>query len=229
MTDPAGSRDVDLSRDEGGGEVSLRKEAAGPAGPATAAGREPAGSAGGAGAAAGSDGAGSEVVAGPQPDRRRRTPQLVAAVTVIAVLLAALTGVLAVREVRARETADARTQGLAAGRNAAQKLLSFDYRHLDQDFAAGRALATGQFAKDYQKTTEQGVSATAKQYQVVLSAQVVQAAVANASPGQAVILAFVNQTTTSQLLKTPRVDQNRVRLTMREVDGSWKVAKLEAL
>ena len=140
-----------------------------------------------------------------------------------------MTAALGVRLVQQRQTAEARKTGLAAARTAAQTLLSFDYRRLDQDFQAGRALTTGQFAADYQRTTEQGVAATAKQYQVVLAAEVVQAGVALAERNRVVVIAFVNQTTQSQLLKQPRVDQNRVRMTMRKVGNTWRVEKLEAL
>jgi len=50
------------------------------------------------------------------------------------------------------------------------------------------------------------------------------------TPGQADvrILVFVDQRTTSAKLERPQVDQNRVILTMSQVDGRWLVSKIEA-
>ena len=42
------------------------------------------------------------------------------------------------------------------------------------------------------------------------------------------ILLFVDQRTTSAKLGRPQVDQNRVILTMSQVDGRWLVSKVEA-
>ncbi|WP_204269093.1 hypothetical protein, partial [Klebsiella aerogenes] len=46
-----------------------------------------------------------------------------------------------------------RGQALAAARQAAPVVLSYDYRHLDRDFAAARARLTGHFRDEYRKTT----------------------------------------------------------------------------
>jgi Mce-associated membrane protein len=43
------------------------------------------------------------------------------------------------------------------------------------------------------------------------------------------VLLFVNQTTTSTRLDGPRVDLNRVRLTLVQVDGSWRLNNVVAL
>ena len=42
------------------------------------------------------------------------------------------------------------------------------------------------------------------------------------------ILLFVDQRTTSAKLGRPQVDQNRVILTISQVDGRWLVSKVEA-
>jgi Mce-associated membrane protein len=51
-----------------------------------------------------------------------------------------------------------------------------------------------------------------------------------ATPDRVVVLAFVNQTTTSSRLQRPQVDQNRVELTMvRSASGRWLVAGVRAM
>ena len=50
-----------------------------------------------------------------------------------------------------------------------------------------------------------------------------------AAQNKVVVLLFVNQTTTSTRLDGPRVDLNRVRLTLVKVDGRWLVNKVVAL
>jgi Mce-associated membrane protein len=43
------------------------------------------------------------------------------------------------------------------------------------------------------------------------------------------VLLFVNQTTTSTRLDGPKVDLNRVVLTLDRVDGKWLVSKVVGL
>ena len=93
-------------------------------------------------------------------------------------------------------------------------ILSYDYRHLDADFAAARKALTGSFASDYRATTSKMVRPGAEQYHVVVKAEVAAESVVSATADQVVVLLFVNQTTTSTRLDGPRVDLNRVRLTL---------------
>lgn len=162
----------------------------------------------------------------PRP-RVTRTAAL--ALGLLTLALATLTTVLAVALHRSAQTAEARRAALAAARASATDVLSYDYRHLDADFAKARKHLTGAFRGQYDKTTASVVAQTAPQFQVVVAARVEAAGVKSASPDRAVVLVMVNQTTTSTKLPVPRVDQNRARLTMAKVDGRWLVARVEAL
>jgi len=73
------------------------------------------------------------------------------------------------------------------------------------------------------------VKPLAVQNQAVVMAAVSEVSVMS-TPDQASvkILAFVDQRTTSAKLQRPQVDQNRVILTMLQVDGRWLVSKVEA-
>lgn len=130
----------------------------------------------------------------------------------------------------AERTGQARTQAVAAARNAAPVILSYDYRHLDRDFTAARTHLTGTFRDTYARTTRTVVTPTATKYQGVVTATVAAGpAVVSATPDKVVVLLFVNQVTDSTRLSAPRLDLNRVRMTLTRIAGGWKVSAVDAL
>jgi Mce-associated membrane protein len=152
---------------------------------------------------------------------------LVAALVTLALVLTA--GLLALRARGEDHVDQARTAALAAAEAHAVDLLSYDYRHLDRDFARARRVLTGSFADDYAHTTESVVRPTAEQVKAVVTADVAASSVVRASPNRVVVLLFVNQTTTSTRLEGPKVDLNRVQMRLDRVDGQWLVSKVVAL
>ena len=153
------------------------------------------------------------------------TVATVAALCVLAVLL----GYLAF-EVRERARADtARTEALETARDAARLLFSYDHTKLDEDFAAGLELTTGEFREEYQRTTQEVVRPVAEQYDAVVEAEVVDAAVVQASPDQVTALVYVNQTTTSTRVEGPKIDQSRVRMQLVKDGDEWLVSSVDAL
>ncbi|MET7915118.1 hypothetical protein ABZU45_04095 [Streptomyces avermitilis] len=159
--------------------------------------------------------------------------------TTLCVLLVACLVAAAVLGWRYREGAraeQARGQALAAARQAAPVVLSYDYRHLDRDFAAARARLTGHFRDEYRKTTTTVVGPTARKYHGVVKATVAAptggspaASVISASADRAVVLLFVNQVTTSTQVSGSRVDLNRVRMTVALTSHGWRVSGVDAL
>jgi Mce-associated membrane protein len=136
-----------------------------------------------------------------------------------------------------RQAEQARGEALAAAQKAAPVVLSYDYRHLDRDFARARALLTGHFLDQYGRTTKTVVAPTATKYHGVVKATVATptdggapaASVVSATPDRAVVLLFVNQVTQSTRLPQPRLDLNRVRLTLTHTSAGWKVSGVDAL
>jgi Mce-associated membrane protein len=121
-------------------------------------------------------------------------------------------------------------QALAAARAAAVAVLSYDYRHLDSDFAAAKARTAQPFTAEYQQTTTKAVRPVATKNAAVVKASVSAAGVVRATTDRVVVLAFVDQTTSSNRLQRPQVDQNRVELTMvRGTGGDWLVAGVRAM
>jgi Mce-associated membrane protein len=154
---------------------------------------------------------------------------LIGVIVVATVAALVLAGLLGYEKWEAGQLAETRRGAQAAADPAARDILSYDHRHLEQDFAKGRTHLTGQFAKDYDQTTSKGVAELAKTYKAVVRAEVMSSSVVSATRDRVVLLMFVNQVTTSTRVEGPKLDQNRVRLTLEKVDGRWLVSELDAL
>ncbi|MBT2453162.1 hypothetical protein J7F03_40365 [Streptomyces sp. ISL-43] len=171
----------------------------------------------------------------PAKPARSRPPRLTALLGIVVLLALAATAALAWKHREAERTSEARAAALTAARKAAPVILSYDYRHLDRDFAAARGHLTGPFLDQYSKTTETVVAPTAKTYSGVVKAAIATgdatpaASVISASPDKAVVLLFMNQLTTSTQIATPRLDLNRVRMTLVRTPKGWKVSAVDAL
>ncbi|MET7512722.1 hypothetical protein ABZS88_04460 [Streptomyces sp. NPDC005480] len=177
---------------------------------------------------------GDEPGSGARTRRGRRLLITVLGALLVATLVAA--GVLGWRYHETSRTDQARGQALTAARQAAPVVLSYDYQHLDRDFAAARTRLTGHFRDEYGKTTTTVVGPTARKYHGVVKATVTQpaggtpaASVVSATPDRAVILLFVNQVTKSTQVQGSRVDLNRVRMTLTRTGRGWKVSGVDAL
>ena len=178
------------------------------------------------------EGDASPAYAGEGQGPRRRGP-LVPVLTGLVVVLAALTGFLgweAQRTAGAAPVVKTRDDAVASAREAARLVFSYDYRHLAKDFAAGKAVTTGDFSKEYDRTTAKLSDDFAPRYKAVVSADVSASSVVRESGDQVVCLVFVNQVSTSSLITTPKVTQSRLEMTMQKgKDGRWRVAKIDAL
>jgi len=145
------------------------------------------------------------------------------------------TGILVTSMVIWKAAEERRT--LASGQVAAssaasaivEKLLGYDYRTFDRHTHEVSALLTGRFRNEFVQAATTVVKPLAVQNQAVVMAKVSKASVMS-TPDQAdvKILLFVDQRTTSAKLERPQIDQNRVILTMSQVDGRWLVSKIEA-
>ncbi|MEU1400988.1 hypothetical protein ABZ471_01225 [Streptomyces sp. NPDC005728] len=172
------------------------------------------------------------------PARPPRLRRLLHAALCLALVAALAAAAVLGREYReGQQAARARTEALAAARKAAPVVLSYDYRHLDRDFARARALLTGDFRDEYGRTTRTVVGPTAKKYHGVVKAAVSTPAdggapavsVVSAAPGKVVVLLFVNQITQSTRVSGSRLDLNRVRMTLTRTSAGWKVSAVDAL
>lgn len=116
---------------------------------------------------------------------------------------------------------------IAATTDGTVALLSYSPDSLDQDFAKGRSHLTGEFLSYYNDFTQQIVTPAAKKKGVSTTAAVVQAAVSELHPSSATVLAFVNQTTTSNESAGPSLAISTVVVHLTKVDGSWLISSFD--
>lgn len=153
----------------------------------------------------------------------------------IAVILGALVVVFAAivlweifQTMSANATTTAGQDAQNAARSAAQTILSYDYRNINGDMTKAEALTTGTFRQQYEADAPK-LLALAKQAKGTVTANVWQAGISSASPGQVTVVLFVDQTTTQASNQTPQLSQNRVKMVMQKVGSDWRVAQLQAL
>jgi Mce-associated membrane protein len=165
-----------------------------------------------------------------RPARRGpwREAAVVAAV-IVSVAAAALAALATDHASTATADSDARVGAVGAASSDVATVLSYDYRHLDQDFAAAHRVMTASFRKQYDATTEKGVQPLATRYHAVSDAQVSAAGVVQANADRAIVLVFVNQTATNTQLTAPRLDRSRINVTLVRVNGHWLIDKLQTL
>lgn len=114
-----------------------------------------------------------------------------------------------------------------AASDGAVAALSYSYEHLHRDLANAKSHLTGDFLTYYDKFAEDVVAPTAQQGQLTATAKVIRAAVSDLHPDSAVVLVFVDQTTTSVQKKDPEKTQSAVVVTLRKVNDSWLIAKFD--
>jgi Mce-associated membrane protein len=122
--------------------------------------------------------------------------------------------------------AAARTSALAAARFDANALVTYQYQHLDHDWAVVKAHATPTFWRSFSQSSA-GLAAALRQYHAASTGQVLAVGLASATTDRAVVLAFVDQRVTSTASKTPTVDESRVELTLVRQSGRWLIQRVE--
>jgi Mce-associated membrane protein len=168
--------------------------------------------------------------------RRGRVARLgsraVPAVVVLAVVAAvtvALAGWVVSRVSSVNAVDGTRADVVGAATSGVATVLSYDYRHLDTDFAHAQGLLTAKFRKQYDDTTAKGVRPLAAKYKAISSADVSAAGVVEAGRDRAVVLVFVNQTVTNSQLTAPRLDRSRIKVSLVRSNGRWLIDKLTTL
>ncbi|HEY0576912.1 MAG TPA: hypothetical protein VGD73_22640 [Pseudonocardia sp.] len=150
---------------------------------------------------------------------------LVAAVLVLAVAAAVTFGVL-LQQRAATDRAGA--QALATAKAYAVTVTSYDYQNLDRNFADVLDGATGEFKDQYS-----GASQTLRQLianaKATAKGTVLGAGIQSESADQVEVVVFVDQSISNAATAQPRIDRNRVIMTLTPHDGRWLVGKLELM
>jgi Mce-associated membrane protein len=153
------------------------------------------------------------------------------ALLTVAVLVAAA---FAATEVQQQGSAvDARNEAPAAAEQAAKAILSYDYRRLPTDRKRAEQFLTASYQKQYDKTftllekQQDGTPGAAIQTKTSVSASVLGSGVMDADSDTARVLVFVNQVSTRPG-RDPQIFQNRVAMTMKQVEDRWLVDSLKS-
>ncbi|OBK91099.1 hypothetical protein A5648_15455 [Mycolicibacter sinensis] len=168
-----------------------------------------------------------ETVDGQAPGRlRRRGPAALVVVVVVGAL--GLSAFLGWRLKQVDDTAAAGRAALEAARNYAVILTTLDVKNIDMNYQQALDGATGEFKDQY----SQG-SAQLRQVLIDNNAggkgMVIDAAIKSTTKDKVEVLLFVDQSVTNAVNPSPRIDRNRVQMTMELVDDRWLASKVEIL
>lgn len=175
-------------------------------------------------AAEAADDATGDRPATPVPPRRRAT----AAQLTVALLIAALaySGYTSWQLYQVHTRTAAGEAALAAAKDYALTLTTLDTANIDGNYARAIDGATGQFKEAY--------ALGAKQLRQILidnkasgKGIVIDAAVKSATATRVEVLLFVDQSITNAVRSDPRIDRNRIQMTMELVDNRWLAGQVD--
>ncbi|WP_330255242.1 hypothetical protein OG874_12225 [Nocardia sp. NBC_00565] len=161
------------------------------------------------------------------PRWRRWLPQRVDALLLLMVVVSTVFAAIFGWKLHTHNDIDAAgAQALAAAQQYAVTLTSIDSDHIDTGYAAAMNGATGGFKDMYTKSADQ-LKPLLIQAKSVSKGRVVAASVQSASKNQVVVMLFVDAEITNVTNPTPRVDRNRILMTMDRVGDRWLASKVD--
>jgi Mce-associated membrane protein len=163
----------------------------------------------------------------------RRNPRLGSIVAhgvlpAAALLLALTAGYLKWVDATARDAEVARSQSVHVAVDSTVAMLSYKPGNVTQNLAAALDRMTGDFRNSYASLTHDLVGPGAVQRQISSVATVPAAASISATPMHAVVLLYVNQTTTIGN-SAPTDSASRVRVTLEKVNDRWLISAFDPI
>jgi Mce-associated membrane protein len=141
----------------------------------------------------------------------------------LVVVLSAGAGLLRWQDVSHRAIDTARTESVAAARDATEAILSYKADSVEQDLGAARGRLTGSFLDSFTDLVNKVVIPGAREKKISAAAKVSAAASVSAAAEHAVALLFVNQTVVIGG-GAPSGSASSVRVTLDKVDDRWLVS-----
>jgi Mce-associated membrane protein len=126
----------------------------------------------------------------------------------------------------ARESQAAAEQSIRAASDTTVAILSYKPETVDQQLKAAADRLAGGFRQQYQQLVNDVVAPGAKQQHISAVAIVPAAASVSATGKHAVVLVFVDQTTTIGN-DAPTQSTSSVRVSLDKVDGRWLVSQFD--
>lgn len=133
--------------------------------------------------------------------------------SLLVLVLAASTAYLGWRVAEQNGADSDRAQQVAAGEKYALALTSYDFKNLQGNFAAVTENSTDRFGKQYKQVSD-SLTKLIEQYQATSKGNVVEAGVVSSDEKKAVLSLFVDQSVTNTNSPQPRVDRNRMKMTL---------------
>jgi Mce-associated membrane protein len=144
----------------------------------------------------------------------------------VALVLAVAAGALKWQASTAAVDASQVAESVRAASEGTIAILSYRPDTVEQDLGAARDRLTGDFLDAYAKLTHDVVIPGAKQKGVTAKATVPSAASVTASDDRAVVIVFVDQTTTIGA-GSPSDSASAVRVTLDKRDGTWLISAFD--
>jgi Mce-associated membrane protein len=168
----------------------------------------------------------------PAPVERRRrglAPVVRKFAPVVLVFLALISGGVATWLYFERYRPDQQTDPAAAhavakaASDGTVAVLSYSFDSLDKDFANAKSHLAGDFLSYYSQFSQASLAPVAKQKSMKTTAHVTEAAVSELRPDSAVVLVFVDQSTTIKDSPQTSLAVNSVLVRMTRINDSWKI------
>jgi Mce-associated membrane protein len=174
----------------------------------------------------------SRVDSTPPALRRRRvrwsTLLVYAVMPAVMLLLAVAAAFLKWQDGSTRDAQTAAQESARAATDGTIALLSYKPDTVQHDLEAAKSKLTGNFLDAYTKLTHDVVIPGAQQKQISAVAAVPAAASTSATADHAVVLLFVNQTTTIGT-SGPSNTASTVRVTLDKIDNRWLIAQFDPI
>jgi Mce-associated membrane protein len=144
----------------------------------------------------------------------------------LALILALGAGYLKWQDGSARLSQTAATQSVRAATDSTIAILSYRPDTVDADLTAAGGRLTGAFRDQYTQLITSVVAPGAKQQHISAVATVPAAALVSATASHAVVLVFINQTTTIGN-DPPTHTASSVRVTLEKVHDRWLISQFD--
>jgi Mce-associated membrane protein len=131
-------------------------------------------------------------------------------------------------ESAARSVQIARTDSLAAARESAVAILSYQADSVEKSLVAARDRLTSPYKDDYVKLTTDVVIPGARHDHVSVTATVPAAASVSATPRHAVAILFVDQAAAIGANR-PTTTQSSIQVTLENVRGRWLISGFDPI
>jgi Mce-associated membrane protein len=161
-----------------------------------------------------------------QSSRFSWTRLLVAGLPVLALILALGVGYLKWLDGTARESRAAADASVKAASESTVAILSYKPETVDHDLKAAADRLAEPFRQQYTQLVNDVVAPGSKQQHITALATVPAAASVSATGKQAVVLVFVDQTTTVGN-DAPTQSTSSVRVSLEKVDGRWLISQFD--